>query len=165
MAANIKPALLNDEKAVNKLLELLTYLPLAIVQAAAFINNNDISVSGYTSLFHETGTKIELFSKHFKDPSRYREMESTIARTWYISFDHIRKQDPLAAEYLLFMACIDCINIPRSLLPPGGSLVQLTKAIRTLKGYAFITECQQAFQELKSDQFFDIHRLVHMASV
>ena len=42
-----KQALLNNETAVDELLEILTYLPLAIVQAAAFINNNDISVSGY----------------------------------------------------------------------------------------------------------------------
>jgi hypothetical protein len=46
-----KQALRNDEEAGKKLLELLAYLPLAIVQAAAFINNNDISVSAYISLF------------------------------------------------------------------------------------------------------------------
>jgi hypothetical protein len=41
----MKQALLNDETAVDELLEILTYLPLAIIQAAAFINNNDILVS------------------------------------------------------------------------------------------------------------------------
>jgi hypothetical protein len=45
-------------------------------------------------------------------------MESTIAKTWHISFNQIRQQDLLAAEYLLFMACVNHINIPRSLLPP-----------------------------------------------
>ena len=158
-----KPLLLDGEKAVGELLKLLEYLPLAIVQAAAFINSNDVSVSRYTLLFQTAGTEVELFSEHFEDPSRYRELESTIARTWHISFDQIRRQDPLAAEYLSFMACIDRINIPRSLLPPGGSLLQQTKAIGTLKGYAFITE-QQASQELDSERFFDMHRLVHMAS-
>jgi len=106
-----KQALLNDETAVDELLEILTYLPLAIVQAAAFINNNDISVSGYISLFRHTGTETELFSEHFEDPSRYREMDSTIAKTWHISFDQIRRQDRLAAKYLSFMACINRINI------------------------------------------------------
>ncbi|KAH8800760.1 hypothetical protein F5884DRAFT_537301 [Xylogone sp. PMI_703] len=159
-----KQALHHNEKAVNELLKMLAYLPLAIVQAAAFINNNSISVSGYISLFQEAGTEAELFGEHFEDSSRYREMESTIAKTWHISFDQIRKQDPLAAEYLSFIACIDRINIPQSLLPPGGSLVQQVKAVGTLKGYAFITEHQQALQELKSEKFFDMHRLVHMAS-
>jgi tetratricopeptide (TPR) repeat protein len=159
-----KPALLDDGKAVDILLELLTYLPLAIVQAAAFINNNDVSVSGYILLFQKAGTETELFDEHFEDPSRYRGMESTITKTWHISFDQIRRQEPLAAEYLSFIACIDRINIPQSLLPPSSSLVQQAKAIGTLKGYAFITERQQALQELESERFFDMHRLVHMAS-
>jgi tetratricopeptide (TPR) repeat protein len=159
-----KPALLDNEKAVDILLESLTYLPLAIVQAAAFINNNDVSISGYLLLFRKAGTEIELFGEHFEDPSRYRGMESTIIKTWHISFDQIRKQEPLAAEYLSFIACIDRINIPQSLLPPSGSLVQQAKAIGTLKGYAFITERQQALQELESEKLFDMHRLVHMAS-
>ena len=160
-----KQALLNDEMAVDELLEILIYLLLAIVQAAAFINNNDISVSGYISLFRHTGTETELFSEHFEDPSRYREMDSTIAKTWHISFDQIRRQDQLAAEYLSFMACIDRINIPQSLLPPGGSLVQQAKVLGTLTGYAFIIERQQTVQELDRERFFDMHRLVYMASV
>ncbi|KAF2819856.1 kinesin light chain 1 [Ophiobolus disseminans] len=159
-----KQALLDDKMAVDKLLAILTYLPLAIVQAAAFINNNDISVSGYISLFRHTGTESELFSERFEDPSRYRDMDSTVAKTWHISFDQIRRQDRLAAAYLSFMACIDRIDIPQSLLPRGGSLVQQVKALGTLAGYAFITERQQTAQELDQERFFNMHRLVHMAS-
>ena len=159
-----KQALLDEEVALDELLETLSYLPLAIVQAAAFINNNDISISEYMSLFRRTGSEIELFNEHFEDPSRYREMDSTISKTWHISFNQIRKQDRLAADYLSFMACIDRINIPQSILPPGGSLVQRVKAIGTLTGYAFITERQQAVQKSEKERFFDMHRLVHMAS-
>ena len=92
-------------------------------------------------------------------------MDSTIAKTWHISFDQIRKQDQLAADYLSFMACIDRINIPQSLFPPGRSLVQQVKALGTLTGYAFVTERQQTVQEVGGERFFDMHRLVHMASV
>jgi tetratricopeptide (TPR) repeat protein len=159
-----KQTLLDDETAVDELLAILTYLPLAIVQAAAFINNNDISVSGYISLFRHTGTESELFSERFEDPSRYREIDSTVARTWHVSFDQIRRQDRLAADYLSFMACIDRIEIPQSLLPSGGSLVQRVKALGTLTAYAFITERQQTAQQLDQERFFDMHRLVHMAS-
>lgn len=76
-----KKPLLDDERTVNELLEILTCLPLTIVQAAAFINNNGISVSEYTSLFQQTGTEHKLFSECFKDPRRYREIDSTIAKT------------------------------------------------------------------------------------
>jgi tetratricopeptide (TPR) repeat protein len=158
-----KSELLNNEESVDRLLQLLAYLPLAIVQAAAFINSNDTSIFEYVSLFQNTATKTELFGEQFEDPSRYREMDSTIAKTWHISFDQIRRQDLLAAEYLSFIACIDRINIPQSLLPPAGSWLQQLKAIGTLKGYAFITE-RQALQEVENEKLFDMHRLVHMAS-
>jgi tetratricopeptide (TPR) repeat protein len=158
-----KQALLDDTNAINELLELLTYLPLAIIQATAFIDNNDMAVSKYISLIRNAGNKVELFGEHFEDPNRYQEMDSTIAKTWHISFDKIREQDALAAEYLSFMACIDRINIPQSLLPPGGSQVQQAKAIGTLKGYAFVTERQQVIPGSASEVFFDVHRLVHMA--
>ena len=158
-------ALLEDEKAVDELLGLLAYLPLAIVQAAAFINSNGVSISEYISLFRQPSMELRLFSEHFEDSSRYREMESTIAKTWHISFNQILKQDRLAADYLSFMACTDRVNIPQSLLPSGDSPLQQAKAIGTLKGYAFITERQQVSQQLQGEKFFDIHRLVHMASI
>ena len=157
-------ALCGDETAVDELLESLTCLPLAIVQAAAFMNTNDVSVSGYLALFRDSDAQAELFNEGFADPSRYEELDSTIAKTWHISFDQMRKQDPLAAEYLSFMACIDRVSIPQSLLPPGASIVQRTKALGTLTGYAFITERLQTAQESNRDKFFDMHRLVHMAS-
>jgi hypothetical protein len=161
----IRQALLNDEAAVDVLLETLTGLPLAIVQAAAFINQNDTSVSEYVSLLQHAGTKAELFSEHFEDPSRYWDMDRTIAKTWHISFEQIQRQDPLAAEYLSFIACVDRISIPQSLLLPGGSFVQQTKALRTLTGYAFITERQQTVPGSSKERLFDMHRLVHMALI
>ncbi|KAF2433917.1 hypothetical protein EJ08DRAFT_668566 [Tothia fuscella] len=132
--------------------------------AAAFINNNDISIAAYVSLIRNAGTEIAIFSEKFEDPSRYHEMDSTIAKTWYVSFNQIRKQDKLAVEYLSFIACIDRINIPQSLLPPKNSPLQHTKAIGTLKGYTFITERQQTVPGLERKTFFDIHRLVHIMS-
>jgi tetratricopeptide (TPR) repeat protein len=160
-----KEALLNDEVVVDKLLKTLTYLPLAIVQAVAFINNNSISISEYISLFDHTGTETELLSQQFEDTSRYREVDSTIAKTWHISFNQLCKQDQLAAEYLSFIACIDRTNIPQSLLPRGKSLVQEVKALGTLIAYAFVTERQPPVQDPGRERCFDMHRLVHLASV
>jgi hypothetical protein len=156
--------LLKDKAAVDELLGLLAYLPLAIVQATSFINRNAVSIIDYISLFREPSTEARLFSKHFEDPSRYGEMESTIAKTWHISFNQILKQDPLAADYLSFMACIDRVSIPLSLLPPGDSLEQV-EAVGTLKGHAFITERQRFPQQSREEKFFDIHRLVQIASI
>ncbi|KAF2831501.1 kinesin light chain 1 [Ophiobolus disseminans] len=158
-------ALLDDSLAINRLLSILACLPLAIVQAAAFINSNATSVSEYVSLFEDAGIETELFSEQFEDPSRYQGMDSTIAKTWHISFNQIRRQDPLAADYLAFIACIDRINVPQSLLPSKGSRVQQIKALGTLTGYAFLMERQQTVQGAERERYFDTHRLVHVASV
>jgi hypothetical protein len=84
-------ALLVDEAGIDELLGLLAHLPLAIVQAIAFINSNEISIADYIALFRQQSMEVRLFSEHFEDPSRYREMESTITKTWYISLDRILK--------------------------------------------------------------------------
>jgi hypothetical protein len=138
-----RQALLNDEAAIDVLLETLTGLPLAIVQAAAFMNQNDTPVSEYVSLLQHAGTKAELFNEHFEDPSRYRSMDSTIAKTWHISFERIRKQDPLAAKYLSFMACIDRISIPQSLLLPLKNLAKTA-------GFASTIVCRQSGPQILS---------------
>lgn len=72
---------LEDDK-VPKLLELLTYLPLAIVQAAAFLNKNDVPISEYISLVRETpNDEIKLLSKDFNDLGRYRGIRNPVATT------------------------------------------------------------------------------------
>jgi tetratricopeptide (TPR) repeat protein len=158
-----REVLLDDRAAVDELLELLTGLPLAIVQATAFINENDVSISDYVLMLQHAGTKAELFSERFTDSSRYQGMDSTVAKTWHISFQQIQRQDPLAAEYLSFISCINRINIPQSLLPPGTSQLQHIKALGTLTGYAFLSERQQTVPRSNKERFFDMHRLVHMA--
>ncbi|KAL5384235.1 hypothetical protein DPSP01_005380 [Paraphaeosphaeria sporulosa] len=158
-----RQALLNDKVAIDELLKSLTGLPLAIVQATAFINENDISITNYMSLLQHTSTKAELFSERFEDSSRYQGLDSTVAKTWHISFKQIQRQDPLAVEYLSFISCIDRINIPQSLLPSGTSQLQHIKALGTLTAYAFLTERQQTVPGANKERFFDMHRLVHMA--
>lgn len=44
-------ALIEKEEVVDELLELLAHLPLVIIQIAAFINSNRVSISEYILLF------------------------------------------------------------------------------------------------------------------
>ena len=70
-----------DETAVDELLETHTCLPLAIVQADAFMNTKDVSVSGYLALFRDSDAQAELFNEGFAGPNRYDESHSTIAKS------------------------------------------------------------------------------------
>jgi tetratricopeptide (TPR) repeat protein len=153
----INKEILNDH-AVVQLLRQLTFLPLAIVQAAAYINENDISLAEYLSLLDDREENIvEVFSEDFEDEGRYHDIKNPIATTWLISFEQIRIRDSLAADYLSFMSCIDPKAIPLSLLPPAQSKKKIVDAIGTLSAYSFITK-------RPDDQSLDIHRLVHLAT-
>ncbi|KAG4434967.1 hypothetical protein IFR05_009548 [Cadophora sp. M221] len=154
----INPGLVNDSLETKSLLQELTYLPLAIVQAAAYINENGITFADYLSLLTDQEEEvIELLSEEFEDYGRYCNMKNPVATTWLISFEQIRRRDPLAADYLSFMCCIDPKDIPQSLLPPEPSRKKEIDAIGTLDAYSFVSK-------RSADKALDLHRLVHLAT-
>ncbi|OCK73868.1 hypothetical protein K432DRAFT_472063, partial [Lepidopterella palustris CBS 459.81] len=162
------PTAADNQETRLKLLDRLTYLPLAIVQAAAYMNANGIMVSDYLSLFEDTEENvIEVLSKDFEDEGRYRDLKNPVATTWLISFEQIRHRDPLAAEYLSYMSCLDANRIPKSLLPAAQPRERVFSAIGTLAGYSFITKRtadSYTKDTVTGDQLFDLHRLVHLAT-
>ncbi|KAM0458291.1 hypothetical protein ACHAPV_006102 [Trichoderma viride] len=156
--------LLNDQQHVTALFDKLCNLPLAITQAAAYINANGIDLATYLSLLEDQeDVVVELLSEDFEDEGRYRDLKNPVATTWLISFEQVRKRDPLAADYLSFMACVDAKDIPQSLLPPGPSRKKEIDAMGTLQGYSFITK-GSAGSSNPVDSAVNIHRLVHMAT-
>lgn len=142
-----------DAKAM---LSWLTHLPLAIAQAAAYINENGITISDYLILVDcQEQTIIELLTEEFEDDARYSDLKNPVATTWLISFQMIQQCNSLAADYMSFMACIDHKDIPKFLLPPGPSRKSEMDAIGTLSAYSFITIRPE-------DAAVDLHRLVHI---
>ncbi|KAF4152330.1 hypothetical protein CNMCM6069_002267 [Aspergillus lentulus] len=79
----IQKRLLQDDCSTTALLKLLGFLPLAISQAAAYINENDILLSEYLSLLGEQEkSAIEMLSEDFEDHGRYAEIQNPVATTW-----------------------------------------------------------------------------------
>jgi tetratricopeptide (TPR) repeat protein len=143
---------------IETILAQLTYLPLAIVQASSYINENGISITDYLKLLADKDdTIIELLSEDFEDDGRYENIKNPVATTWLISFERILHRDALAAEYLSFMACVEPKDIPESLLPNGPSRKKQTEAIGTLSAYAFVSR-------RSGGTVLDLHRLVHLAT-
>ena len=148
------------EHILPGLLRKLTYLPLAIVQAASYINETGISLAEYEVLFSGKDEEVlELLSEEFEDDSRYTDIENAVAKTWLISFEQIRRRSSLAFDYLGLMACVNPKDIPRSLLliSEGSSQKQQTDAIGILDAFSLITRHE-------GGSAFDIHRLVHLAT-
>ncbi|EWZ28528.1 hypothetical protein FOZG_17741 [Fusarium oxysporum Fo47] len=156
--ALIQEMSLSDEQVIDHLLTLLTYLPLAITQAAAYLNENQMPLTEYLQLFENTDRdRIELLSAEFQDDTRYEQTQDPVATTWFISFNQIRKADELASRILMFLSCVEPKAVPQSMLPKGKSQQQLTRAIGTLCGYRFL-------DRRGSSEVFDMHSLVHLAT-
>ncbi|KAL8660631.1 MAG: hypothetical protein Q9202_006376 [Teloschistes flavicans] len=146
-----------DSTIVTELLNELAFLPLAIAQAAAYIYTNQISIPEYLSLLRSTEQDmVSLLSREFHDDTRYKNSRNSIAATWLVSFDRIRRSDPVAADLLSFMSCIENKAIPRSILPSIEPPERMVHAIGTLRAYAFVTRRNDV-------DSYDMHRLVHLA--
>ncbi|KAJ5107100.1 Tetratricopeptide-like helical [Penicillium angulare] len=154
----IQEGLLHDNHTSTALLEQLGFLPLAINQAAAYINENGIAISDYLSLLKDReADAAELLSEEFHDDGRYAETQSPVFTTWLISFKQIQDSDKLASDYLSFVACISPRDIPQSILPPSASIKKKNDALGLLSAYSFISEHA-------GGSSFSLHRLVHLAT-
>ena len=146
-----------DAAATAELLEELDYLPLAITQAAAYININKISTSQYASLLHGTERDlVGILSTEIRDRTRYKQAANAVATTWIVSFKQIVERDAVAADLLGYISCIEWKAIPKSILPQVESQVQMTSALGRLCSYSFLTRRREG-------KMYDMHRLVHLA--
>jgi nucleoside phosphorylase/tetratricopeptide (TPR) repeat protein len=156
----VDKSLLQNRDQAALLLKQLTYLPLAIVQAASYINENCLSsLADYLSLLSAKEEEvIDLLSEEFEDDWRPHHNTNPVAATWLISFERVQRTNRLATDILSFMACIEPTEIPESLLPIplAGSRKAWVESIGVLEGYAFVTR--------RPAKSFDLHRLVHLAT-
>ncbi|CAN9286263.1 unnamed protein product, partial [Alternaria alternata] len=181
-----KKTLLCNDATTTELLDELTYLPLAIAQAAAYLNRNRMPVAKYLQLLQGTEQDlVRLLSREFRDDTRYKGLANAVATTWVVSFSQIREHDMVAADLLRFMSCVEWKAIPRSLLPEAQSEGEMEEAIGTLCGYSFLTrrcgesggtqgeseetdtntgEEEGTETQVEREEWYDIHRLVHLAT-
>lgn len=140
-----------DHETVMTLLAELEHLPLAVTQAAAYINTHKSSVSEYLWLLKKTEQDaVAIMSTDFGD-------NKPVAKTWTVTFNKIREYDTLAADLLAFISCIEWRAIPCSILPAVYPEARLVGAIGTLCSYSFLERRNDGTQ-------LDMHRLVHLAT-
>jgi Flp pilus assembly protein TadD len=110
-----------DSDDVAELAAALEYMPLAIVQAAAYISQRAplFSVAKYLEDFRKSESRrLRLLTHDDGQLRRDREAKSAIALTWLISFEYIKQTQPGAADLLSLMSLFDRQGIPEALLRP-----------------------------------------------
>ncbi|KAI0886603.1 TPR-like protein [Annulohypoxylon maeteangense] len=154
----LRQEILSDVNVTMELLRILGFLPLAIIHAASYINENDTTIEDYTSLYNDSETEVmKVLSEDFEVHGRYKTVKNSIAATWLISLSQLTRTNPVAIDYLSFMACLSNNSISQSLLLPVESKKQSLEAVGALKAYSFI-------RKREDGPSFDIHPLVHLAS-
>lgn len=162
-AESLLSAKLSDQKLnpedIEKLARELEYLPLTITQAAAYLEQTEISASEYLELFQAGQSDIpNLLEESIYDPSRDHESSNSVFQTWRLSFEQLTRQSPKAADTLSLMAVLDRQAIPSELIrAPGGSVLDRKAAIAKLKAFSLI-------EEESTSNKYSLHRLVQLST-
>lgn len=146
------------QEDAEEMTRVLDYLPLAITQAAAFLDQNDITVAQYLRLYRDGKTQTdELLEVGEYDTSRDHEIQNSVFHTWKLSFNQISKQAPLASNILSLMAMFDRQSISADLLRSKEETeLDFIVAIRKLKAFSLI-------EEQPDVRCFSLHRLVQLS--
>ncbi|CAN9218670.1 unnamed protein product [Alternaria alternata] len=151
-----RPLAITEKQEAKHLLRALSYLPLAVMQAAACIKASGMTVQEYRlQLDRHKESGIE----HSGDSSESRIQESgvkdPVAAALFICIDEISHDNAFAADYLFLAACVDRKDISLDLLE-AASMQARQDAIRMLDRYALVTR-------RPAESALDVHQLVHQA--
>jgi len=143
---------------VHSLVTLLEHLPLALVQAAAYIHKTSITIHKYIDLYNkDEGTQMRLLQTDFSDLERDQNAENAVLKTWVLSFEQVKLEDPKAANLLSIMSCLDAKSIPESMLQVEiPDSLDFVNALATLKAFALVTTSENG-------ETFDVHRMVQLS--
>ncbi|OSS50032.1 hypothetical protein B5807_05248 [Epicoccum nigrum] len=145
-----------EQQEAMHLLRELSYLPLAVVQAAACINASNMTVQQYRAQLAE---HKEAALEYSDDPSKGELRESglrtTVAATLSLSMSQVRHSNAVAVDYLFLAACVDQKDISLELLEAASPQAR-KDAIKALDRYALIIR-------RPAESALDVHRLVHSA--
>ncbi|OAG10075.1 kinesin light chain 3 [Paraphaeosphaeria sporulosa] len=145
-----------EQQEAMHLLEELSYLPLAIAQAAAHMNVSSMTVQQYQAQLDQ---HKDAALKYSDDSSEGEQRESgrrkVIAATLSLSMSQVRHSNAVAADYLFFAACVDRKDISLDLLEAASPQTR-EDAVKVLDKYALVTR-------RPAESALDIHQLVHQA--
>ncbi len=152
-----------ERQAAEQLCGLLDGLPLALDQAAAYIEEHGCSLAEYVALYQQ---QRATFLRLGNSVDR-QDYPDSVATTWLLSFQRMKAQHPAAAELLRLCAYLAPDTIPEELLTKGAASLgpilapvaaigsELNCAIEALRAYSLV-------QRNPQERTFSIHRLVQV---
>jgi tetratricopeptide (TPR) repeat protein len=151
-----RPLSNTEQQEADYLLRELSYLPLAVTQAAACMKTSGMTLQEYRSRLDEhTDVAPANSGNSSKSLPQSSVVRDPVATTLSLSIDQIKVDNSFAADCLFFAACLDRKDISLDLL--GAPSPQAREdAVRLLDKYALVTR-------RPAESALDLHRLVHQA--
>jgi len=163
------------------LLEELAYLPLAISQATAYMVKRRTSIAAYTKLLQNESTRERVLDHRTLHHGRQDRSSESVTRTWWITFEWLKKEHPRSAELLTMMSLLDRQQIPLGLVQDAGEdtldfeeAITVLEAFSLIHSYSYVEVCDQNIIDLlfdskpdlsnMSSEFCDMHRLVQAST-
>jgi tetratricopeptide (TPR) repeat protein len=107
----------DEPDAAAELAEELGDLPLALAQAAAYIDTRAVTVGGYLDLYRDPALARRLRDEGLES----EEYPASVARTWLLSLEQLTDESPAAVELLRLCAFLDPDDIDLELLAAGAA--------------------------------------------
>ncbi|KAK4172520.1 hypothetical protein QBC36DRAFT_349483 [Triangularia setosa] len=103
-----------EEESYNAmaLLAELDLLPLAVSQAAAYMERTATPIGEYLSKLKRRRKRWQLVSETESDRYRRQSVSNSIMQTWDISIEHIWQENQIAYNILHSLSFVDSQNIP-----------------------------------------------------
>jgi tetratricopeptide (TPR) repeat protein len=109
----------HEQADAEQLVKKLDFMPLAITQAAAYINANAprATIPKYLALLAKGDSdRAKLLSENVPDSRRDGSRSNSCIATWHISFERIQQLRPSAARLLSLMSLFNRQGIPEHVL-------------------------------------------------
>jgi hypothetical protein len=152
----------DGDDSITELAAALDYMPLALVQAAAYIQERAprCSVQQYLEEYRQSDSqKTSLLDHRAGHLRRDESASNSILLTWQISFDYIHSIQKSAADLLSLMSFFDRQGIPEVVLRRTSTTTDshsFEDDVSTLRDYSFLTITRNA-------NTFEMHSLVQLA--
>ncbi|MCM4075967.1 FxSxx-COOH system tetratricopeptide repeat protein [Paractinoplanes hotanensis] len=150
--------------SAERLADRMDGLPLALAQAAAFIDNAQISGEDYEELLD--AQPVELLREQMPGP-----YPDSLASTWELSLEQIKREQPLAEALMTLCAVTAPDRIPRRLLPRAAvhlpeplrsglaDPLAYAKAVAVLRGLSLVSATEDELSVHRLMQDVAWHRL------
>ncbi|KAM0451377.1 hypothetical protein ACHAO4_006052 [Trichoderma viride] len=157
---------------IDRLLEELQRLPLAVSQAGAYIRRTSMTIKEYLDLLMQGSSRWDILKTNDFDRHRRPEVSNSVLETWKISTIRIREESELSYRILHVIAYLDNQDIPYELIMAASQCevgdkgkakqipeTEVKRAVTRLVEFSFL----DMRREEGGLQSYEMHKLVQEA--